>query len=64
MFLVLVLGAIGTTWGMVWALDEQARVSAQKDRAAVAHRQVTDEFDLGALAEATEPPVVPIVDPT
>ena len=33
-----VLGMAGTTWGMLWALDERAQVTAQADTASQAMR--------------------------
>jgi len=64
MFLVLTLGAVGTSYGMLWALNERERVTNQANRASDALRQVTDEFAASITTETTGETVVPIVAST
>ena len=60
---VLLLGVIGTSWGMIWAFEQRERVSAQASRAGDALRQVTDEFAGRVLTNATTTTPVPVVNP-
>lgn len=48
---LLVLGVIGTTWGMLWAFDEKGRADASAQLATEAARSETEQR---ALAEANE----------
>ena len=63
-FVVLTLGVIGTTWGMMWAMDEQSRVLSQSDRASEALRQVTNEFSGAVGSEGDHSRIAPIASST